>query len=196
MLVKIGFKEIEVGYIEIAAEDHQIGPQSVERVDQRPHLAVGVDERPDVQVGELCDAQPVERLRQPVAAERDAVYGQRAAARHGTVNQYARHTERGDRCEDARRAALAERAHGVVGHARQREEQIGEKNPHGCRHHAAGVVLHQPEEDDPGKRQQIARRDERQEQVPVAVRFAVAAEIPTVGGERQQNQEKRHPHHS
>lgn len=75
-------------------------------------------------------------------------------------------------------------------------QQIGEKNPHGCRHHAAGVVLHQPEEDDPGKRQQIARRDERQEQVPVAVRFAVAAEMPTVGGERQQNQEKRHPHHS
>ena len=105
---RIEFRVADVD--QIAAEDHQIGPQSVERVDQRPHLAVGVDERPDVQVGELCDAQPVERLRQPVAAERDAVYGQRAAARHGT-----------DRCEDARRAAFAECAHDVVGHARQRE---------------------------------------------------------------------------
>ena len=149
-----------------------------------------------MQIGELRDAQPVECLRQPVAVYCDAMHDQRAAARCSTLNQHARHTQCGEQREHTCHAPAAEGAHDVVGHARQREQQICEKDPHGRCHDTGGVVAYQPKKDDACQRQQIARCDERQKQAPVAVRSAVAAEIPSVGDERQQNQKKYHPHHS
>ncbi len=51
--------------------------QGIDAVDQPVQFAVGVYERPDVEVGKLDDPQPVETGRQPVGAYFYRVYMQR-----------------------------------------------------------------------------------------------------------------------
>ena len=100
---------------QVAREKHQVGPEGVHAVCETRQLPPGRDDRPQMDVRELHDAQPVERRGQRRGAHLRPADAQARTARRDPYHECGEH--RG--CGGEARAAQSEEVEGVEGQTRQ-----------------------------------------------------------------------------
>ena len=180
---------------QIAAEDDEVGMQAVDAVRDAAQLRFGADERAEVDVRELDDAETVESRGNPFGADFGAADADLRPAPRGAPNQECGHADSGG---DAG-ARQADEPEEIAGDARQDGDHPYPERPHGEEHESRGVVAAQGVGQGDDRRQGVGGGGQRDEQAQVACGGSAPPQPAVVydvcgGGRERQNRSKPEKH--
>ena len=180
---------------QIAAEDDEVGMQAVDAVRDAAQLRFGADERAEVDVRELDDAETVESRGNPFGAYFGAADADLRPAPRGAPDQERGHADAGG---DAG-VRQADEPEEIAGDARQDGDHPYPERPHGEEHESRGVVAAQGVGQGDDRRQGVGGGGQRDEQAQVACggsappQPAVVYDVCGCGRERQnRNKPEKH----